>query len=963
MSSFTAHLIGAKSNFAMELPVSRKLMFPLVLLLALAAGCTSSGGGSSQPPNPVPVLSGVTPNSASAGSPALTITASGSEFISTSVIEWNGSPLATTYVSSTSLTGQVPASDLSSGATATVTVQTPPPGGGTSGNLTFTVSSGSNLTVLDIEGSDLAWNASQQKLYVAVPASATADAGTITVVDPVAGSIGTSLTLSSAPSGLAISDDDQYLYAVINGAATIERLNLPTLTPDIQWSLGTDSSSGQPNLAGDIKVQPGASHTLAVSFGQYGVGKVAVFDNAVERSAVAGGIVNEVGNSLQWKADGTELYAAYTIGNDSPYFTTVSDDALYTMPVTSNGVGSVTTYNAAFRSESVHLHSDPATGYVYGDYGQIIDSASGIPVGNYGWNRPTSTYLPGPMSIVDPSLKLFFTLLEVSEPDGTSAFQIQRFGQTQFHVQSTMVIPNVVGRPTNFIRWGQSGLAVVTNGSTGIDGKLYILDGNFVNPSGAPDTSVGTLLNPVPTVTALSPLTATAGTTAVGLTITGRDFIGSPTVYWNGSALPTTLVSSTELSAQIPVSDLASVSQAMITVSNAGSTSLASNAVPFSVNSAPPTGTAIAVYGTGGNDLVWDANTARIYVSEPSVQGDTGDTIAIVDPVGGTVTNSTFVGSDPARLSVSADGQSLYTSLYGQNAIEQLALPALPNVTVNTLWNLGGVGTFSGPYYALDLQADPASSQTTAVILANFDISPSSVAVVVFDGSTPRSNELQATQFPYSSLQWSSDGSALYSVDQQIPQDLLALGVGASGVVLNQHYNGIVSPYSARLHYDGGTGLVYSDGGQAIQPSTGTVVGSYGASGIAVPDSTLDRVFILGQTAAQSGTSSYTIESFNQTTFAAVGSVTIDNLVGTPTALIRWGSNGLALATRVGNPNAFIGIGPGQLYVISGGFVASARSGESSSTVPFLPVRKTWNLASPLRKSPARVVQPNPMAR
>ena len=151
--------------------------------------------------------------------------------------------------------------------------------------------------------------------------------------------------------------------------------------------------------------------------GQFGSGAVAVFDDAVERSAVAGGGVSNVGNSLQWKADGSELYAAYTVGNDSPYYTTTSDDALYVMPVNNTGVGAVTPYHSSFREEGVHLHSDPNTGYVYSDWGEILNGANGIPVGNYRYSRPAGTFFP--LSTVDPNLKLFYTLLEVSEPDGT----------------------------------------------------------------------------------------------------------------------------------------------------------------------------------------------------------------------------------------------------------------------------------------------------------------------------------------------------------------------------------------------------------------------------------------------------------------------------------------------------------------------------------------------------------------
>jgi hypothetical protein len=718
--------------------------------------------------------------------------------------------------------------------------------------------------------------------------------------------------------------------------------------------------SGSPNLAGDIEVQPGAARTVAVSIGQFGSGSVAIFDDAVERPAIAGGTA-AVGNSLQWKADGSELYAAYTLVNDSPYYTTVSDDALFKIAVSSNGAGSVTTYHSSFRQQGAHLHLDKTTGYAYGDWGEVINAGTGIPVGNYRYSRPFSTFFPGPLSVVDANLSRFYRLLEITEPDSTLAFQIQSFDQKTFRLLSTIVIPNAVGQPANFIRWGQAGLAFVTNGGSGGTGNLYILDGSFVNPSATPDRSAGNVLTPVPTLTAISPVAVATGSSSFTLTVTGHDFVGQPTVFWNATTLPTTLVSNTQLSAQVPTSDLMSVTQASITVSNTASPFPSSNPLPFSVNSVPPSGNQISVYSAGGDDLVWDPSAEKIYVAMPGIQGDSGDVIATVDAVAGSVGYSAFLGSDPARLSLTDNSQYLYVALYGQNAIQQLNVPSF---SINSSWNLGGAGTFLGPYFALDLQAAPGAPQTTSVVLANFDVSPSPAAVTIYDGSTARPMPLQVTGFPYSSLQWAGNSTTLYAVDQQIPQDVLVLGVLNSGAVLNQHYNAVVNTYSAGIHYDSGTGLVYTDGGDVIQPSNGTIVGSYGASGIAAPDSGLVRVFILGQTTAQFGTSSYTIEAFDQNNFTALGSITIDNVVGTPTALIRWGSDGLAFTTQIGAPADFLGTGPGQLYVVSGTFVNPAGSAtQSAISAPLVPVKRTWGMKLGFGRLRGSAVRMNPMPR
>jgi hypothetical protein len=122
-------------------------------------------------------------------------------------------------------------------------------------------------------------------------------------------------------------------------------------------------------------------------------------------------------------------------------------------------------------------------------------------------------------------------------------------------------------------------------------------------------------------------------------------------------------------------------------------------------------------------------------------------------------------------------------------------------------------------------------------------------------------------------------------------------------------------------------------------------------------------VFILGQTSAQTGTPNYTIESFDQTKFTAVSSITVNNVVGTPTALIRWGTKGLAFTTLLGIPADFTGTGPGQLYVISGTFVAQSNViSKTSRTAPMLPVRRTWNLGTSSRQQlPSAIVKPNPL--
>lgn len=89
--------------------------------------------------NPVPLLTSLSPNSVAVGSSDLAISLSGSNFTSLSLVQWNGSNLATTFVSATQLTAIIPGSSLATLGTWQVSVFNPSPGGGTSTSLPFSV--------------------------------------------------------------------------------------------------------------------------------------------------------------------------------------------------------------------------------------------------------------------------------------------------------------------------------------------------------------------------------------------------------------------------------------------------------------------------------------------------------------------------------------------------------------------------------------------------------------------------------------------------------------------------------------------------------------------------------------------------------------------------------------------------------------------------------------------------------
>jgi hypothetical protein len=113
-----------------------------VSLLVLAAFFLSVASVVAQTVNPVPLVNQpLVPTSVVPGSLALTLTVNGTGFVSTSVVNWNGAPLSTTFVNFHQLVADVPGSNLASANTASVTVSSPAPGGGTSNAVPFTITS------------------------------------------------------------------------------------------------------------------------------------------------------------------------------------------------------------------------------------------------------------------------------------------------------------------------------------------------------------------------------------------------------------------------------------------------------------------------------------------------------------------------------------------------------------------------------------------------------------------------------------------------------------------------------------------------------------------------------------------------------------------------------------------------------------------------------------------------------
>jgi hypothetical protein len=130
-----------------------------ILTAVLAFAAPAKQASSSQPSSksfvmhvltlaPAPLINlPLVPDATTPAGAAFTLTVNGTGFVSGSVVNWNGGPRATTFVSSAQLTAQISAADIATAGTASVTVVNPAPGGGTSDVAFFTVANDTGTSV------------------------------------------------------------------------------------------------------------------------------------------------------------------------------------------------------------------------------------------------------------------------------------------------------------------------------------------------------------------------------------------------------------------------------------------------------------------------------------------------------------------------------------------------------------------------------------------------------------------------------------------------------------------------------------------------------------------------------------------------------------------------------------------------------------------------------------------------
>src|SRR5260370_828668 len=182
-----------------------------------------------------------------------------------------------------------------------------------------------------------------------------------------------------------------------------------------------------------------------------------------------------------------------------------------------------------------------------------------------------------------PSTPTLTAISPTSAVDGSSPITLTATGAN--FVSGSTVQVNGGNRSTTFVSSTQL-TATLTAADLAIAGSLSI---TVSTPGGGTSGALTfTVNNPAPSLASISPTTIAAGSGAFTLTVNGGNFVNGSVVQVNGSGRATTFASSTQLTATILASDIASSGTLSISVTNAAPGGGTTSALTLTVNNPAP---------------------------------------------------------------------------------------------------------------------------------------------------------------------------------------------------------------------------------------------------------------------------------------------------------------------------------------------------------------------------------------
>ena len=246
--------------------------------------------------------------------------------------------------------------------------------------------------------------------------------------------------------------------------------------------------------------------------------------------------------------------------------------------------------------------------------------------------------------------------------------------------------------------------------------------------------------NPVPSITILSPSSATVGAAAQTLAINGANFLSSSTVTYNSVAHTTTFFSSNLLTVSLSASDQATVGAYAVVVTNPSPGGGPSNAINFTVNIPPPAITSLSPHSANAGGAAFALTVyGSNFVSSSTVQwdGNSRPTSYVTDSqLTATIDSTDINTTGSANITVANPA-----SAGGTSSPESFTIyPAIPARFVASNGSDSNPGTIDQPYLTIQHCATSVASGGTCEVRAGTyreTVTPNSgITITSYDGES-----------------------------------------------------------------------------------------------------------------------------------------------------------------------------------------------------------------------------------
>lgn len=285
------------------------------------------------------------------------------------------------------------------------------------------------------------------------------------------------------------------------------------------------------------------------------------------------------------------------------------------------------------------------------------------------------------------------------------------------------------------------------------------------------------------------------------------------------------------------------------------------------------------------NDIVFNPKDNLIYASVPGDAREHANTITALDARTGVIRASYPIGSEPNKLALADDGKTLWVALDGAAAIKRFDLTTQ---TASEAFSLGE-DPFDGPYYVEEMEVMPGSPDTVAISRRVPNLTPRHKGVAIYDQGVMRPHATQ-DHTGSNTITFGDAPDVMYGYNNETTEyGLRRLEITAGGVFEQEVKKSLFESHRGTIHFS--NGFLYASSGAVVDAKKFTLVGTYPAQGLVLPDAERKQTFIL--------TDSNTLRVFDPETFVLKTAYAIPDALGTASDLIGV-PGGLAFRTDAG---------------------------------------------------------------